>query len=110
MDKSFGCIALEKYNNKKHSTIKMTPFEKSNSPNIMVTENKDKIKKASKYKIGDYVRIQDKRNIFSKQSTTNWSRELFKIKNINNTHPVTYLIEDQNKETISWGSGMKKNY
>ena len=48
----------------------------------------------------NYVRIPDKRNIFSKQSTTNWSRELFKIKNINNTNPVTYTIEDQNKETI----------
>ena len=77
----------------------MTPHQKSNSPNICY-ENITKIKKAPKYKIGDFVRIQDKRGVFSKQSTTNWSRELFKIKNINNTQPVTYTIEDENHELI----------
>ena len=78
----------------------MTPFEKSNLTDNTISNNNIKIKKPAKYKIGDFVRIPDKRNIFSKQSTTNWSRELFKIKNINNTHPVTYTIEDQKQETI----------
>ena len=91
--------SVEKYNNKKHSAIQMTPHQKSNSPNICY-ENISKIKKEPKFKIDDFVRIPDKRNIFSKQSTTNWSRELFKIKNVNNTNPVTYTICDENQEII----------
>ena len=99
--------ALDVYNNKKHSTIKMTPFEKSNQTDNIFYNHSNKIdlikhfaEKVPKFKIGDFVRIQDKRNIFSKQSTTNWSRELFKIKNIIYTHPVTYQIEDQNQDVI----------
>ena len=78
----------------------MTPFEKSNLADNIISNNNTLINKKLKYKIGQYVRVPDKRNVFSKSYTTNWSRELFKIKNINNTHPVTYTIEDQSGEKI----------
>ena len=38
--------------------------------------------------------------MYSKGYTTNWNRELFKIHKINSTHPVTYTLEDENKEII----------
>ena len=77
----------------------MSPIEKSkekeNEIQIHETNNK-----SSKFVVGDYVRVPDKRNIFSKGYTTNWNRELFRINKINNTTPVTYTIEDENGEII----------
>ena len=51
--------------------------------------------------MGDYVRVPDKRNIYSKGYTTNWNRELFKIQKINPTNPITYTLEDENNEQIA---------
>ena len=53
-----------------------------------------------KFQVGDFVRVPDKRNIFSKGYTTNWNRELFKIHSINKTNPVTYTLNDENGEII----------
>ena len=50
--------------------------------------------------MGDYVRVPDKRNLYSKGYTTNWNRELFKIHKINPTNPVTYGLVDENNERI----------
>ena len=53
-----------------------------------------------KFQVGDFVRVPDKRNIYSKGYTTNWNRELFKIHSINKTNPVTYTLNDENGEII----------
>ena len=50
--------------------------------------------------MGDYVRVPDKRNIYSKGFTTKWNREFFKIHKVNPTNPVTYGLEDENNEQI----------
>ena len=90
--------ALDKYNNRVHTTTRMTPFEASNKPIDPPTfVNKPK---QPKFQVGDYVRDPDKRNIYSKGYTTNWNRELFKIHKINNTNPVTYSLVDENNEQI----------
>ena len=47
--------------------------------------------------MGDYVRVPDERNIYSKGYTTNWKRELSEIHKIN---PVTYTLEDKDGEQI----------
>ena len=55
------------YNNKYHSTIKMTPIEgskKVNENKIKNIYNFEKTKKPSKFKIGDRVRISLEKNIF----------------------------------------------
>ena len=59
-----------------------------------------KLPKLPKFQVGDFVRVNDKRNIYSKGYTTNWNRELFKIHKINSTNPVTYTLEVENKEII----------
>ena len=102
--------ALDKYNNRVHGTTKMTLFEMSfntliratttaASPNLI--PNNNKLHTASpKFQVGDFVRVPDKRNIYSKGYTTNWNRELFKIHSINKTNPVTYTLNDENGEII----------
>ena len=53
--------ALDKYNNRVHTTTRMTPFEASNKPIGPPTfVNKPK---QPKFQVGDYVRVPDKRNI-----------------------------------------------
>ena len=80
--------ALQKYNIRVHTTTKMTPFEANKKPIDPSTfVNKPK---QPKFQVGDYVRVPDKRNIYSKCYTTNWNRELFKIHSINKTNPVTH--------------------
>ena len=64
--------------------------------NIKINKNE----KIPKFQVGDYVRVPDKRNIYSKGYTTNWNRELFKIHKINPTNPVTYGLVDENNEQI----------
>ena len=98
--------AVVTYNNNIHSTINMTPVDASNNPDKVkyyISETASQInstKATPKFKVGDYVRNVDKRNIFSKGYTSNWNRELFKVNEVLKTHPPTYKIEDINGEII----------
>ena len=92
--------AMEKYNNRVHGTTKMTPFEMVTNTNKIINIKINKNEKIPKFQVGDYVRVPDKRNIYSKGYTTNWNRELFKIHKINPTNPVTYGLVDENNEQI----------
>ena len=92
--------ALDKYNNRVHGTTKMTPFEMVTNTNKINNIKINKNEKLPKFQVGDYVRVPDKRNLYSKGYTTNWNRELFKIHKINPTNPVTYGLVDENNEQI----------
>ena len=98
--------AVVTYNNNIHSTINMTPVDASNNPNkVKYTFSFKNIKgklgyAQTKLKVGDYVRIADKRNIFSKGYTSNWKREFLKVNEVLKTQPTTYKIEDINGEII----------
>ena len=71
-------IAFDKYNFRVHGTTKMPPYEASNNSSIP-SNNIISNNKIPKFQAGDFVRVPDKRNIYSKGYTTNWNRELFKI-------------------------------
>ena len=97
--------AMEKYNNRVHGTTKMTPFEMSTNQKLIPNNTEGALRnnfknKQPKFQVGDYVRVPDKRNLYSKGYTTNWNRELFKIHKNNNTNPVTYRLVDENNEQI----------
>ena len=98
--------AVITYNNNIHSTINMTPVDASNNADkvkytFSFKNNKGKPGYAQpKLKVGDYARIADKRNIFSKGYTSNRNRELFKVNEVLKTQPPTYKIEDINGEKI----------
>ena len=64
---------VNKYNNTKHSTIKMKPIEfKDNNKRVYIDEHNEK---ESKFKVGDRVRISRYKNIFAKGYAPNWSSE-----------------------------------
>ena len=77
----------------------MTPVDASNNPDKIKYYVKS-TKATPKFEVGDYVRNADKRNIFSKVYTSNWSRELFEVNEVLNTQPLTCKIEDINGEII----------
>ena len=61
-------------------------------------ENNDK---KSKFKVGDYVRISNQKNIFAKGYTPNQSEEVFVIKKVKNIVRWACVICDLNgKETV----------
>ena len=89
---------VNKYNNTKHSTIKMKPIDvKDNNKRVYIDEHNEK---DSRFKVGDRVRISKFKNIFAKGYTPNWSKEIFIVNKINDTVPYTYNIKDLNNEEI----------
>ena len=48
--------------------------------------------------MGIFVRVPDKRNLYSKGYTTKWNGELFILHKINKTNPVIYGLVDENNE------------
>ena len=90
--------AVDEYNNSYHRTIKMKPIDVKNNTYINIgTEVNDN---DPKFKVGDQVRISKYKTIFAKSYTPNWSEEIFVIKEIKNTDPWTYVIDDLNSEEI----------
>ena len=68
----------------------MKPVDgKDNTYNDFKKEVNDK---DPKFKIDDYVRILNYKNIFAKGYTPNWSEEIFMIKKVKYTVPWTYVI------------------
>lgn len=93
------------YNHKKHRTIQMAPIDvtKSNEKQILkrVYTRHHKIIHNNKFRVGDFVRVSKFKTIFDKGYTPNWSTEIFKIININQKFPVTYLLEDYQRNPIA---------
>ena len=89
---------VNKYNNGKHSTIKMKPIDvKDNNEIVYIDEYNEK---DSRFKVGDRVRISKFENIFAKGYTPNLSTEVFIVDKINDTVPYTYNLKDLNNEEI----------
>ena len=94
---------VNNYNNKYHSTIKMTPIEgskKINEKKIKNIYNFEKTKKPGKFKIGDRVRISLEKNIFEKSYETNWTEEIFEIYDIKYSNVPYYYLKDLNNEKL----------
>ena len=88
--------AVNKYNNTKHSTIKMKPIDVGDNNKIVYIHEHNE--KDSRFKVGDRVRISKFKNIFAKGYTPNWSKEIFIAAKVNDTVPYTYNIKDLNDE------------
>jgi transposase InsO family protein len=99
---------LKRYNNKVHSTIRTTPQIASDNPEkisrIMYKnnfENEMHLKrKKRKFKVGARVRMFKWKSHFEKGYTAKWTREIFIVKKVNSTVPVTYELEDEEGEEI----------
>ena len=97
---------VQKYNNTKHSSIKMTPNEALNKNNegrvyFNLYGSTKQLPKAPAFKVGDKVRISKyKRKVFDKGYTPNWTEEVFVISKIQYTNLTTYIIKDLHNEQI----------
>jgi hypothetical protein len=99
---------IAKYNDRKHSTTKVPPDVALKSEAFSTVHrnlyenfnNKGRIEN-SDIKVGDYVRIQRERQTFEKgYSHSNWTEELFRVKEVLPTHPLTYKLEDLKGENL----------
>ena len=68
--------------------------------NTYINSTKEVNDKDPKFKVGDHVRISKFKNNFAKGYTPNWSEEVFVIKEVKNTIPWTYVINDLNGDEI----------
>ena len=94
---------VNEYNNKYHSSIKMSPIQgskKINEKKIRNIYNFDKTKKPGKFEIGDRVRLSLEKNIFEKSYETNWTEEIFEIYDIKYSNVPYYYLKDLNGEKI----------
>ena len=97
---------VEDYNNTVHSSTKLTPTDASKEENeLKVWRNlyPDRYKTSRlnpKFSVGDKVRITKKKKDFEKGYTARWTEEIFTIKEIRETNPITYKLEDLQGEEI----------
>ena len=97
---------VEDYNNTVHSSTKLTPIDASKKKNeLTVWRNlyPDRYKTSRlnpKFSVGDEVRITKKKKDFEKGYTTRWTEEIFTIKEIRETNPITYKLKDLQGEEI----------
>ena len=90
----------KQYNNRVHSSTKLTPIPASLKKNEgYVYKNflykRKKIK--PKFQRNDFIRTADSKRIFSKGDTTNWSYKLYKITEIINDTIPSYNIANLNE-------------
>jgi len=98
---------IKNYNNKKHSTIKMSPNE--------ALKNEDKVYKTyfkndeiidpliPKFNVDDYVRISRIKGIFEKGYLPNWTRAVYQVVKVLNTDPITYTLKEED-DTVLQGA------
>ena len=96
---------VKNYNEKVHSTIKMTPKEASKDINrgkvyFNIIRKQNKSRTSIKYKKGVKVRISKYKRHYEKGYTPNWTEETFTIDKMNMANPVTYQVRDLNGEKI----------
>ena len=96
---------IKKYNNTKNRAIGYTPSVARQPSSYQYVFRNLYGKKVDRhqnpqFEVGDKVRISKKNKTFEKGYTPNWTEELFTIKEVNNTKPPTYIIQDLRGEPI----------
>lgn len=94
---------LDAYNSRFHSSIGMSPndvnFDNQEDVWLRLYEA-DLTTTKPRYKVGDRVRISKARMAFERGYTPNWTTEIFVIRSVNKTKPVTYSLEDYAGDNI----------
>ena len=112
---------VKAYNNTIHRSIGLAPanvtladtekiFKKLYPNHIKVADEQDERKfklhenklhqTKPSFKVGDTVRIEGDKGKFQKGYEQNWKLEVFKIKEVHHTAPITYMLEDYKGEAI----------
>ena len=97
---------IEYYNNQEHSTVKISPNDAHKEENEKevrhryIVKYKLKHDDTVKYNVGDLIRIYKYKDIFTKKSYIRFTVEVFIVKEVLETKPHSYLLEDLNGEKI----------
>jgi hypothetical protein len=96
---------IDSYNSTIHSSINISPKDVNelNQFDVWLCSNKDLIKlKQSKnlFKLGQFVRIKIQKPTFAKGYSCTYSEEIYKIREVVNSKPITYKICDNVDENI----------
>lgn len=99
---------VKQYNNTRHRTTGMKPTEvKTKHEQKLLNTVYSKIKavnlKTQKFFVGDNVRISKHREAFTKGYTPNWSNEIFTVREVQFTNPLTYTLRDSTGKDILGG-------
>jgi hypothetical protein len=94
---------MHDYNdNSTHRTIGMTPAEADLNPEHVLLKQRVIAQSGKiRFTVGDKVRISVHKAVFTKSYLPSWSTEIFTIIKVNNTTPVTYVLEDYLGEKIA---------
>jgi hypothetical protein len=100
------------YNDSVHSTTKVAPPDVSEQCQEEIWNNQynddsdvfDKRMYSSRLDVDDLVRVSRLKKTFEKGSVQNWSEELFRVKKVLPTKPLTYSLVDLADEAVvgSW--------
>lgn len=94
--------SFKAYNDKVHTTTKEKPRDRWVSA-VTNLRSKASVKHrsgASRFKLGDRVRVSRLKGAFEKESDTNWTREVYTIARVKNTTPTTYVLSDHKGEVL----------
>jgi len=96
---------IQSYNNSIHRIIKCRPVEvnKYNQFDVWLRSNKDlytKTVKSNVFKVGDFVRCKIPKQTFEKGYTQKYSDEVYAIKEVVNSQPITYKIGNEKQEIL----------
>jgi len=97
---------VNSYNNTTHSSTKFKPNDVNSKNADIVWFNlygKTLVKpntQKPKYSVGSFVRIDRQKAMFEKGYSYNWNPEVFVIREVKLTNPITYLLKDLQNELI----------
>ena len=95
---------VSQYNNTVHSTTKLKPSEVTVKHESRLRRlGIKKLLAEPKFTVGTKVRISKMKKIFDKGYLQNFTDEVFTIRKVQKTDPVTYLLKDQRNEVVLGG-------
>ena len=98
---------LHEYNHGVHRSTGMKPAEVTQKDEKRLVKRLARLDRPNtgkrKFKRGDYVRLSKHKALFEKGYTPNWTTEIFKVKWVHRTRPITYVLEDLKGNPVKGG-------
>ena len=95
---------INNYNNSHHTSIRMKPVQVNKSSEVEVFQNlygrPTKSLEKRKFEPGDNVLLSAQKSLFCKGYSPSFRPEVFTIRRVLNTAPITYELADANGETV----------
>jgi hypothetical protein len=99
-------VVINDYNNTIHRSLGITPTEATKKENESIVQNafmqkyNSILSEKPKFKVGDAVRIYRYKYHFDKGYKQRWTDEIFFVKEVHKSKPITYSLIDDKEEVI----------